>query len=153
VLMSDSKSPQNATTASVSVRRAASVETLPRYTAKDEGGRPPSGDAENDREASPPPIDAAASSSTLSKRGLLGKLKEKLVVSKADLEAERQQQETTKQEYLARIAKRREEIVTEQDKDGGPFEGEPNAIEGLLRYTRYDSKEKFWLAQAGRGGN
>jgi len=55
----------------------------------------------------------------------LGKLKEKMVVSKADLEAEQQRKETKKQEFLARAAKRRAEVETEQD---GGFKGEANVI-------------------------
>jgi hypothetical protein len=49
----------------------------------------------------------------------LGKLKEKMVVSKADLEAERQQKEAKKQELLARYAKRRNEVMAELEKNGG----------------------------------
>jgi len=51
----------------------------------------------------------------------LGKLKEKKIVSQADLEAERQQKETAKQEYLVRCAKRRAEVKAEND-DGFKWE-------------------------------
>jgi hypothetical protein len=56
------------------------------------------------------------------KRGFLGKLKEKLVVSKADLEAERQQKEIERQKFLARRDQRREEVKAEPklEKDGEP---------------------------------
>jgi len=49
----------------------------------------------------------------------LGKLKEKMIVSKADLEAERLQKEAKEQELLARYAKRRNEVLAELEKNGG----------------------------------
>jgi len=149
--MSDSKSPQGPTTAGPSVRRTASIDTLPQYTSGDEDHRrsledaatpltpdwfchldphsnhhfyvdmnstPPRSVWHHPRhDASPPPVDSASLSSP--KRGFLGKLKEKMVVSKADIEAERQQKEAKKRELLERYAKRRDEVMAELQKDGG----------------------------------
>ncbi|KAJ7368953.1 hypothetical protein DFH08DRAFT_832732, partial [Mycena albidolilacea] len=56
---------------------------------------------------------ASSSNSESSKRGFLGKLKEKLVVSKADLEADRQRKEIERQKFLARRDKRRAEVDAE----------------------------------------
>jgi hypothetical protein len=55
----------------------------------------------------------------------LGKLKEKLVVSKADLEADRQQEEIERQKFLARRDKQRAEVDAEPK-----LEGEPNIYYG-----------------------
>ncbi|KAJ7680371.1 hypothetical protein DFH06DRAFT_414902 [Mycena polygramma] len=67
-------------------------------------------------DASSPVASASVSSP---KRGLLGKFKEKMIVSKADIEAEQQQKETKRRELLARYAKRRDEVMAELEKDGG----------------------------------
>ncbi|KAJ6612736.1 hypothetical protein B0H10DRAFT_2051717 [Mycena sp. CBHHK59/15] len=53
------------------------------------------------------------------KRGFMGKLKEKMIYTKADREAEERQKEERKKELLARYAKRREEVMTELQKNGG----------------------------------
>jgi len=42
-----------------------------------------------------------------------------MIVSKADLEAERQQKEAKERELLGRYAKRRGEIIAELEKNGG----------------------------------
>jgi hypothetical protein len=55
----------------------------------------------------------------------LGKLKQKLVVSKADLEANRQQKEIERQKFLARRDKRRAEVDAEP-------KGEPNLYGGFF---------------------
>ncbi|KAJ7346674.1 hypothetical protein DFH08DRAFT_937138, partial [Mycena albidolilacea] len=151
--MSDSKLPQSATPAGPSVRRTASIDTLPQYsTSGDEDRRrslddaaaplppgwfchldhhsnhhfyvdmnatPPRSVWHHPRyEEAPPPIDTASISSS-KRRSFLGKLKEKMIVSKADLEAERLQKEAKKQELLARYAKRRGEVLAELEKNGG----------------------------------
>ncbi|KAJ7512903.1 hypothetical protein B0H11DRAFT_2213449 [Mycena galericulata] len=67
----------------------------------------------------PPPLAEGASVSPPGKRGFMGKLKEKMVVSKADREAEERQKAARKQELLARYAKRRAEVMAELEKDGG----------------------------------
>ncbi|KAJ7368982.1 hypothetical protein DFH08DRAFT_832848 [Mycena albidolilacea] len=71
-------------------------------------------------------IDTASSSnSESSKRGFLGKLKEKQVVSKANLEANRQQKETERQKFLVRRDKQRAEVNAEP-------KGEPNLYGGFF---------------------
>ncbi|KAK7057128.1 WW/Rsp5/WWP protein, partial [Favolaschia claudopus] len=69
-------------------------------------------------EVSPPPIDRASIMSS-KRTSFFGKLKGKMIVSKADLEAERQQKEAKERELLSRYAKRREEVISELEKDGG----------------------------------
>ncbi|KAJ7691604.1 hypothetical protein B0H17DRAFT_558780 [Mycena rosella] len=66
----------------------------------------------------PPPLAGGPLTSPL-KRGFMGKLKEKMILSKADREAEEQQKQAKKQELLARYAKRRAEVLAELEKDGG----------------------------------
>ncbi|KAF7335308.1 hypothetical protein MSAN_02341600 [Mycena sanguinolenta] len=111
----DSKSPTNT---SAPVHRSGSSETLPQYTPGAENRRSSleqdAAPLHVDRDSTPPPIAGPSS-----KRGFLGKLKDKMVVSKADLEAERQRKELEKQQYLARVAKRREEVDAEIQKTGG----------------------------------
>ncbi|KAJ7785366.1 hypothetical protein DFH07DRAFT_948442 [Mycena maculata] len=69
----------------------------------------------------PPPLptDGACVSVSPPKRGFLGKLKEKMIVSKADREAEERQKEAKKKELLARYAKRRAEVMAELQREGG----------------------------------
>ncbi|KAJ7126244.1 hypothetical protein C8R44DRAFT_781435 [Mycena epipterygia] len=159
--MSDSKSSQSPTTSGPSLRRTASIDTLPQYSSADETRRrsledaaaplpegwfchldphsnhhfyvdmnstPPRSVWQHPRHSdappsppSPPPLAGSASSPSMSppKRGFMGKLKEKMVVSKADREAEERQKEAKKKELLARYAKRRDEVLAELQKNGG----------------------------------
>ncbi|KAJ7045565.1 hypothetical protein C8F04DRAFT_1065300 [Mycena alexandri] len=150
-MSSDSKSPGR-TTAGPSVRRTASIDTLPQYSSGDEDRRRSLEDAATplppgwfchvdphsnhhfyvDMNSTPPrsiwhhprhdaalPPFADSASITSPKKGFLGKLKEKMIVSKADLEAERRQKEAREKELLARYAKRRDEVLAELAKNGG----------------------------------
>ncbi|KAJ7485633.1 hypothetical protein FB451DRAFT_61930 [Mycena latifolia] len=79
----------------------------------------------------PPPLSETSSSAgpsspssppspTSPKRGLMGKFKEKMIVSKADREAEALRKAAKEEELLARYAKRRAEVLAELQRDGGP---------------------------------
>ncbi|KAF8210324.1 hypothetical protein K438DRAFT_2011742 [Mycena galopus ATCC 62051] len=152
--MSDSKSSPESTTGGPSLRRTASIDTLPQYTSGDEGRRrsledaatplPPGWFCHLDphsnhhfyvdmnstptrsvwhhprhEELPPPPPTDTASTASSKRRSFLGKLKEKMIVSKADLEAERHQKEAKERELLSRYSRRRGEVLAELDKDGG----------------------------------
>ncbi|KAJ6595574.1 hypothetical protein DFH09DRAFT_1305373 [Mycena vulgaris] len=136
--MADSKLPQSPTAAGPSVRRTASIDTLPQYSTSDDARRRSLEDAaaplpegwfwililtttsmyvdmnstpprsvwlhpRND-ELPPPPADSASISPP--KRGFMGKLKEKMILSKADREAEEQQKEAKKQARTPRALRK-----------------------------------------------
>ncbi|KAJ6515294.1 hypothetical protein C8R45DRAFT_1066953 [Mycena sanguinolenta] len=94
------------------VHRSASSETLPQYTPADEN---------RESDAAPLYVDTPLVAGPSSKPGsFLNRLKKKMIVS----EAERQRKELEKQEYLARVAKRRAEVMAEPKlaKNGGKGE-------------------------------
>ncbi|KAF8216740.1 hypothetical protein K438DRAFT_1953645 [Mycena galopus ATCC 62051] len=101
--------------------RPGSTETLPEYSSDNEE---PQGSLQDTTssivDTNGKPSRRETTPTPPSKREFLGKLKEKMIVSKADLEAEQQQKEIHRQQYLARIAKRREAVAEEQ-KNGGTW--------------------------------
>ncbi|KAJ7104447.1 hypothetical protein B0H15DRAFT_810060 [Mycena belliarum] len=150
--MSGAKAPPSLSAAGPSVRRTASIDTLPQYTVDDDRRRsladaaaplpagwfchldphsnhhfyvdmnstPPRSVWHHPRnEPLQPPPPAESAPALPPKRGFMGKLKEKLIVSKADREAEERQRAIKEQELLARYTKRRTEVLAELQKDGG----------------------------------